>query len=73
MSGKVHLCCLRAASREHWLIIMILQLSDKPDHPPTGYVFVPKGDVYVTRNWYERLRKWHENAQLTPKQSRFDK
>ena len=33
----------------------IPQLSDNPSQPPMGYVFVPKGDVYVTRNWYENL------------------
>ncbi|KAF6231807.1 hypothetical protein HO173_010109 [Letharia columbiana] len=26
------------------------RLSDISDHPPSGYVFVPKGDVYITRH-----------------------
>ena len=34
------------------LIFAIVQLSRSPNNPPQGYVFVPKGDVYITRQWY---------------------
>lgn len=37
------------------LILSFLQVSYTSDKPPPGYVFVPKGDVYMTRNWYESL------------------
>lgn len=29
-----------------------VQLSRSPNNPPPGYVFVPKGDIYITRQWY---------------------
>lgn len=42
----------------------MVQLSDSSDHPPSGYVFVPKGDVYITRHWYESS-KVCTNSRLT--------
>ena len=47
------------------------QLSGDPDNPPPGYVFVPKGDVYVTRHWYEFPRNLPKCPSNT-KQSKFD-
>ena len=40
------------------LIFVILQPSNSPDKPPPGYVYVPKGDVYITRHWYESPKSW---------------
>lgn len=42
----------------------MVQLSDSSDHPPSGYVFVPKGDVYITRHWY-KSSKVCTNSRLT--------
>lgn len=33
------------------LITPTQQLADQNSKVPDGYVFVPKGDVYITRHW----------------------
>ena len=47
------------------------KLSDNPNKPPPGHIFVPKGDVYITRHWYESSK----NLAKCPSndgQSKFD-
>ena len=52
---RLHSSRFRKVNSKVKLIVAFLQLSDNI-HPPQGYRFVPKGDVYVTRHWYGTLR-----------------